>query len=165
MDIDLSSIIIIIIALAFFFVPIIYFEYFKKRTTKKFTAYFNEAAQKNRVTLSQFDVWRDSYAIGIDIGANHILYLKQKNGQDETLLIDLPEVKKCRISKEDERIKTPNGEQRITTQIDLLIEFHRPEKSNLTIAFFKGNNGDSLKDEVILADKWSKLINSKLKNR
>jgi hypothetical protein len=164
MDIDLSSIIIGIIALSFFIVPVIYFEYFKKHTTKKFTAYFNEIAQNNGVKLSQFDIWRDSYAIGIDSDAKQILYLKRKNGQDETQFVDLSEVNKCRVSKDDERIKTPNGEQRVTTQIDLQIEFKNPEKPHLTITFYNGKNGDSVRDEVTLADKWSRLINSKLKS-
>jgi len=165
MEIDLFSLIIIVITLSFFFVPFIYFEYFKNRTTKKFTAYFNELAQKNSLNFSQFDVWRDNYAIGIDSDVKQILYLKQKNGKDEILLIDLSEVKRCRISKKDERIKTPNGEQRITTQIDLKLEFHKSEKPHLSITFYNGKNGDSVRDEVTLADKWSKIINSKLKSR
>jgi hypothetical protein len=135
----------------------------KKRNTKKFTAYFNEVAQKKGANLHNFDVWRDSYAIGIDSVAKQILYLKQNNGQDETHLIDLTEVKKCRISKDEERVKTPNGEQRITTQIDLHIEFHKAEKPHLIIPFYNGKHGDSFRDEVTLAEKWSKIINSKLK--
>jgi hypothetical protein len=162
MEIDLSSIIIGIIALSFFFVPIIYFEYYKKRATKKFTAHFNQVAQKNSLDLSEYDVWRDQYGIGIDTGAKTILYHKQKNGQENTVLLELSELKRCRISKEDDRIKTPGGDRRITTRIDLQIEFFSPEKTGVSVEFYNGENGESVRDEVILAEKWSKMINSRL---
>jgi hypothetical protein len=162
MEIDLSSIIIGIIALSFFFVPVIYFEYYKKRGTKKFTSHFNQVAQKNSLDLAQYDVWRDQYGIGIDIGAKKIMYLNQKNGQDDTVILNLPELKKCRISKEDHRIKTPGGDRRITTRVALQIEFLSPEKKDISVEFYKGENGDSVRDEVNLAAKWSKMINSRL---
>lgn len=165
MDIDLISIIIAIVALSFFFVPVLYFEYYKKRATKKFNAYFNEIAQKNSLNLSQFDVWRDQYAIGIDTRAKKILYLKHKKGQDKTLVLDLSELKRCRISKENDRIKTPNGDRRLTTRVDLQYEFLNPKKSEITVEFYKGENGDSVRGEVSLAEKWSKISNSKLTNR
>lgn len=162
MEIDLSSIIIGIIALSFFFVPIIYFEYYKKRATKKFAAHFNQVAQKNSLELSQYEVWRDQYGIGIDTAAKTILYHKLKNGKENTVLLDLSELKRCRISKEDDRIKTPDGDRRITTRVDLQIEFLSPEKTGVSVEFYKGENGDSVRDEVILAEKWSKMINSRL---
>ena len=107
MEIDLSSIIIAIIALSFFFVPVIYFEYYKKMGTKKFTAHFNQVAQKNSLDLAHFDLWRDQYGIGIDTGAKKIMYHKQKNGQENTVILNLSELNRCRISKEDDRIKLP----------------------------------------------------------
>lgn len=165
MEIDLSSIIIGIIALAFFFVPVIYFEYYKKRGTKKFTAHFNQVAQNNHLDLAQYDVWRDQYGIGIDSVAKKIMYQKHKNGQENTLILDLSELKRCRISKEDDRIKTPNGDRRITTRVDLQIEFLTPKKTDVTVEFYKGENGDSVRNEVTLAEKWSKIINSKLTTR
>jgi len=165
MDIDLPSIMILAVVLAFFIVPIIYFEYIKKWGTKKFTAHFNQVAQKNSLDLAQYDVWRDQYGIGIDTDAKKIMYLKQKNGQDNTVILNLSELKKCRISKEDDRIKTPNGDRRITTRIDLQIEFLFPKNKDISIEFYKGENGDSVRDEVFLAEKWSKMINSRLTNR
>lgn len=165
MDIDLPSIIIITVVLSFFFVPIIYFEYFKKRATKKIIAYFDQVAKKNNLNLSQFDVWRDHYGIGIDAGAKKIMYLKQMNSQDNIVILDIPEIKKCRISKEDEQIQTPDGDRRITSRVALQIEFLTLKKTGISLEFYKGKNGDTVRDEVSLAEKWSKVINSKLTNR
>jgi hypothetical protein len=165
MELDLFSLIIIFITLSFFFVPIIYFEFYKKRKSKKFTSYFNEVANKNNVSISHYDVWRDKYAIGIDSEVNQILYLNKKDGKDEIFLIDLSNVTKCRISKDNQVIKSQTGDQRVTTQIDLNLELKDTKNPILTLVFFKGNNGDSVIDEVALSDKWSKLINSKINNR
>jgi hypothetical protein len=161
MEIDLASIIIAIIAFSFFFVPIVYFEYFKKRATKKFTAHFIRIAQKNNLYLANYDVWHDQYGIGIDTVTKIILYHK-KNGQENTVLLDLSELKRCRISKVDDRIQTPNGEHRIVTRVDLQFEFLSPEIKDISVEFFEGVNGDTVRDEVTLAEKWSKLINSRL---
>lgn len=165
MEIDLSSIIIGIIALSFFFLPVFYFEYYKKRATKKFTVHFNQVAQKNSLDLAQYDVWRDQFGIGIDTEAKKIMYYKQKNGQENTVILDLSEIKKCRISKEDDRIKTPDGDRRITTRVDLHIEFLSPEKTDVSVEFYKGESGDTVSEEVMFSEKWSKLINSRLTNR
>jgi len=163
MDIDLFSIILGIIALSFFFVPVIYFEYFKKRTTKKLTSHFNDIAKTKNLNLSQVDVWSDKYAIGVDTIANQLMYLKQINGEDETLLIELHDVKSCRISKEVEGTKTQKGSQRGLKKIYLQIDFLSPEKNQEIISFYDEKNGDSVREEITLADKWSKLINSKIK--
>lgn len=162
MDIDISSIIIGIIALSFFFVPVIYFEYFKKRSAKKFTALFKDEAQKNGIDLSQFDVWRDRYGIGINSNANKLFYLNQKSGQNETRTVDLDAIKKCIIAKDDERIKTAKGNLRLTTRVDLLFEHIKSTQPDTTLEIFKGENGDSVRDEVQLAEKWSKRVNSLL---
>jgi hypothetical protein len=163
MDIDLATIIIVTIALALFILPITYYEIFVKRKTKKFTAYFHELASTNSIKLSQFDVWRDSYAIGIDNETKHLFYLKQKNGQDDYMLIDLSKVKRCRISIKDDRLKTPDGIQNVIVQVELHIEFHSTEKPNLTVSFFTKKDGYSVSEEVSLAEKWSRTINNKLK--
>lgn len=130
-----------------------------------FTSYFNQVARKNNLELSQFDVWRDRYGIGIDMGGKIVMYLKQKNGQDNTVFLDLSELKRCHLSKKDDRIKTPDGERKITTGLDLRIEPLFPNKTDISVEFYKGENGDTVRDEVVLAEKWSKIINSKLSNR
>tara|TARA_R100001143_G_scaffold63387_1_gene70089 strand:- start:26451 stop:26948 length:498 start_codon:yes stop_codon:yes gene_type:complete len=165
MEIDIPSLIILTVVLSFFFVPIIYFECFKKRATKKITTYFNQVAQNNNLVLSQFEVWRDQYGIGIDTGAKKIMYLNQANGQNNTVILDLSEINKCRISKEDEQIKTPDGVRNITSWVALRIEFLSLKKTGILLEFYKGKNGDSVRDEFKLAEKWSKIINSKLTNR
>lgn len=87
------------------------------------------------------------------------------NSQDNIVILDIPEIKKCRISKEDEQIQTPDGDRRITSRVALQIEFLTLKKTGISLEFYKGKNGDTVRDEVSLAEKWSKVINSKLTNR
>lgn len=164
MEIDIYSVIISIFALGCFFVPIYYYEYSRKKATKIFTSYFKQIAQKNNIELSQYDVWRDQYGIGIDTDAKKIMYLKKVNGHDNTVLLDLSEFKRCRLSKKDNRINTPEGDRKITTRIDLRIEPLSPNKTDNSVEFYKGEKGDFVSDEVKLAEKWTKIINSKLTN-
>lgn len=161
MDIDLTSIIIGIIALAFFFVPVIYYEYIKKRSTKKITAFFKEEALKRNIQLTQSDVWRDRYGIGVDSNTHKLIYFKKNKDQDEFLVIDLKEIKKCRISKEDKRVKTEKGNLSITTKVALLCEHVRSASMDITLELYKGDKDNSVRDEIALAEKWSKILNSK----
>jgi hypothetical protein len=165
METDLTSIIIVIIASACFFVPIIYFEYFKKRAARRFTAYFRKISKNNNLTLSQYDVWDDQYGIGIDEVAKKMIYLNKFNGHDVTVLQDLTELNKCRTVKKNNVIKMPDGDRNIPTRIDLQLGFLNPDKKDVTIGFYDGEIGESVRDEVILAEKWSRIINSKVKNR
>lgn len=162
MDTDLTTIFISIIAFSFFFVPIFYYEYVKKKFAKKFASHFNEAAQNSSIILSQFDVWRDRYGIGIDSISNRLFYLKQLNGKDEITVIDLNEIKKCRIIKVGDNIKTHNGNQKVTARIGLLFEHVTSTKPDKILEFFKDENGDSLLDEITIAEKWYNTFNSKL---
>ncbi|MEX2574950.1 MAG: hypothetical protein WD317_11660 [Balneolaceae bacterium] len=162
MDIDLTSIIISIVALSFFFVPIFYYEVYKKRAAKKLESYFNDLARENKIGLTQYEVWRDSYAIGIDRDSNHVFYLKKNNAQDKTDLVDLSEIKKCRVSRIENKIKTDNGYTKITSRVDLELTHYNPKFSDIKIEFFREEGGNTLRNEVLLAEKWSGVINSRL---
>jgi hypothetical protein len=162
MEIDLTSIIIGIIALSIFFVPIFYYEVYKKRASKKFDKYFTEVARSHDLTLSQHDTWRDRYAIGFDENAGKVIHLRKKNGQDETVLIDLSGIKKCRISKADDKIKTPKGVIKRTSRIDLSLAYRNASKTDKLLEFYRGESGDELRGEMALAEKWSRMISSRL---
>jgi hypothetical protein len=165
METDSATLLIVIIASATFLVPILYFEYYKKRAAKKFTATFKKISAKNRLNLSQYDVWGDQYAIGIDTAAKKMIYHSRKNGQAGTGLQDLREVKKCRIVKEDAQIKTQDGDRRIPARIDLQLEFISPDIKPVSLQFYKRREGDDVSGELLLAEKWAKIINSKTATR
>jgi hypothetical protein len=163
METDLTSIVIAIIASLTFIGPIVYFEYFKKRATLKFAAYFKKVSRNNSLNLSKYDVWNDQYGIGIDADAKKMIYLHKRNGHDVTELHNLPEVRNCRTIKEDNLIKTPDGDRRFPIRVEMHIEFVNPEKKNVSIEFYKGEITDFVRDEYLLAEKWSKIINSGIK--
>lgn len=162
MDIDLSSVIISILALSSFFVPIYYSEVYKKRTSKTFEAYFMDQARQHNISLAQYDSWRDYYAIGMDENAGNVCYLKKKNGQNHFRMVALSGIKKCRVSKTDSKVKTPNGEQKVTNRVELAFMYENSDKADEILEFYTDEYGDTLRNEVPLAGKWSSMINSKL---
>ena len=162
METDPATLIIVLIASSTFLVPIFYFEYYKKRAAKKFTAGFKKISGKNSLNLSQYDVWGDRYGIGIDAAAKKLICHNRKNGQAVTVVHDLREVKKCRLVKEDALIKTPDGDRKLPARIDLQLEFISPDKKPVTLEFYKRRDGDDVAGEMLLAEKWAKIINSKM---
>jgi ribosomal protein L21E len=164
METDPATLLIVIIASSTFLVPIVYFEYYQKRAAKKFAAAFKKISAKNSLNLSQYDVWGDQYAIGIDSAAKKMMYHSRKNGQAGTVLEDLREVKRCRIVNEDTLIKTQDGDRRIPARIDLQLDFLSPGKKPVSLEFFKRREGDDGAGAMLLAEKWAKIISSKMRN-
>lgn len=165
MEIDLYSVVIGVIALASFIVPIVYIEYYKNRDSRKLTEHFTKAAQEKSLRLSQFDVWHGRYAIGLDTRAKTVIYLYKRNGKEEVVLLDLTELKRCRISKEEDVSETGERSRRAPTRIDLRIGYLNPHKNDVTLEFYHRENGDTVRDELILAEKWSEIVRSKLTKR
>jgi hypothetical protein len=163
METDLVTIIIVVLASSTFLVPIVYFEYFRKRAAVKFAAGFKKASHKNSLHLSQYDVWNDRYGIGIDPAAKKMIYLNQANGQAVTLVQDLRELKKCRVEREDSLLAMPDGNRKIPARVNLQLEFTSPGKNQVSVEFYKAKIGDSLRDEVLLAEKWAKIINANIR--
>lgn len=164
MDTDITTMVIVIIASSTFLVPIGYFEFYKKRAANKFAATFKKVSKNNSLNLTQYDVWNDHYGIGIDAAAKKMIYHNQKNGQAVTVVHDLPQIKRCRVVKVDTHIMMPDGDRSIPTRVNLQMEFLSPEKKPVSVEFYKGEIGDYVRDEVLLAEKWTKIINSKSKN-
>lgn len=155
METDITSVVIGIAALACFFVPIFYLEVYKKRTTKKFEKKFNDLALKSNMALSKHNTWHNSYAIGLDYKKGRILYLNSKNGQDVIHQIDLSEVVKCRIFRENDF--------NLTTNTGIVFAYRNASKPELKLEFYLSENGYTLGDEIILAEKWAGLINPRLR--
>jgi hypothetical protein len=164
MDKEIYTIGIALLMVALFFLPVIYFEIRNRRSSNSFINRFRELAQKNHVSLTQFDSWRDRYAIGLDQYHSKIFYLNKNEAVEESLLIDLHELHQCRIVKNETKTGSPNSPVLAIRQIDLALTFQNPKKPVKIMAFFSDKSGDSLKDELRMAEKWSGIINSGARN-
>jgi len=162
METDLTSILIAIVALSFFFVPVMYDKISNKKGSRKMEKLLLDSAGNLQLTITKHDVWHDSYAIGIDQESGRLLYLKKKPEKNQEVLIHLTEVKHCRVSKSDRNIKSGNKRLNITEKIELCFSYSNSKRPDNCLEFYNGRKGDSLGNEVSLAEKWAEIINSSL---
>lgn len=144
--------------MACFFVPIFYLEVYKKRASKKFEKKFSDLALTHNITLSKFNSWRNLYAIGIDYKKGYLLYLNNENDQGDIRLIKLSEVSRCRIFKKENIIKSQKPDFKVITNLGIVISYLNSSKPELKLEFYRDENGNTLGDEINMAEKWAGLI-------
>jgi hypothetical protein len=154
MSIDITTIIISIIGLALFFIPVILDWLSKKKNKKTIEQQFLDLAKNKNVKITYHETWRNSKAIGINSGSRKLFYLKKQEGNDQEILIDLAEVKECRIDKK--------SKMNTTDQINLVFTFKNSGNPEKLLTFYRKDQDQALQDEIDLAEKWVGIINLKL---
>lgn len=123
---------------------------------------FLKLGEQKGLNLTLHDVWRKSYAIGLDEGKNKLFYLRKNGSSDDTLTLDLTRASRARVSRAEKSIKTPSGKSTYVSRIDLVIaSSSERDGESRKIEFFRGDDGKTLMDEITLAEKWSRTINSR----
>lgn len=153
---DLTTIIIAIIGLSIFIVPVILDQRSKKKRSKGIEQEFLHSAKNQSLKITYYDVWRNSTAIGINKTSGKIFFLKKEDGNDQKVLIDLAQVKKCSISK------TSRGRKNSTDQISLIFTFSKSDKPEQRLVFYRKDQDQTMQNEIELAEKWLSIINLKL---
>jgi hypothetical protein len=151
MDIDLTTIIIAVIGLSIFIIPVILDRLSEKKRSKGIETEFLALAKNQNVKISHYDVWRNSNAIGIDQNSKKVFFLKKQKESNQEILIDLAQVKKCRIVKTDSK-----------NHIGLTFTFSEAGKPETTLDFYSKNRDNNPDGEYKLAEKWLGIINLKL---
>lgn len=157
MKVDLPSLIIGICALATFAVPIAWYQISEKHITKKLSGELKSFADQHGLTLTNFEVWGDKYAIGLDQKAKKLLYFQKNPQGDSRQMIDLNEVQKCDVSN-----GTKTG---VTKNIRLLFHYRASGKSLTSLEIYDSENGKSITYEISIANKWANTANSFVKSR
>ncbi|HET6527471.1 MAG TPA: hypothetical protein VFG39_01850 [Balneolaceae bacterium] len=153
---DLTTIIIAIVGLSIFIIPVILDQRSKKKRSTGIEKEFLRLAKNQHLKITYYDVWRNSRAIGIDKTSGKIFFFKKEDGNDQKVLIDLAQVKKCSISK------TSRGRKNSTDQVSLIFTFSKSEKPEKRLAFYHKGQDQTMQNEMELAEKWLSIINLKL---
>lgn len=164
MKIDLASLIIGILSLATFCAPILWYQISEKKKVTKLNKELTDYALEEKVTLTNKEVWGSGYALGIDQVNKKLLYFKHDENEDRKQMIDLAEVKICKVSNGTKTIRNENGNRSIISSIRLLFQYQNPEKGSTSLEIFDGENGRTLTSEITIANKLARTIRPMLHN-
>lgn len=154
--IDFESVLIGVGMLLIFVVPFIYVQYKHKYTEKKSQAELMKKAEEHHLNLGLHDVWAGKYGIGLDDDKGLLLYCNRTEGGQPGLLINIKELASCKkstLKKADDSTKS----------ISLVLRYKKDQSREDRLEFFDLKKNSNLFKILPLADKWEKLIISRIK--
>jgi len=160
---DSNSLIIGLILLAMCILPLYFFNLSRKRKQHRIMESLNNIAGSHNCRISHFDVCGE-LVIGWDEERKFVFYHRKSNDITSELYMDLAAVKGCKVIHSTRTVKLKDGNQKITERVEL--NFSQLNNGDeVKWEFFNEEFNTQLNGELQLAEKWSKMINNKLKVR
>jgi len=153
---DLEIIIIGILSVALFIVPIYLIQKKQKGKVAKARQAFVDRGAQRQLNITTCELWNPAYAIGIDEQQRKLLYLSDFEQQTREQLVDLDQVKQCRVLNE---YRDSNG-NRMIDHIALVLSMAGPKPGELQLEFYNNQISMMHSDELKVAEKWNATINA-----
>jgi hypothetical protein len=142
--------------------PVFLHYLYKKNKEMRFLKYFNNLAEREKLSISQKDMWKDNYLIGIDDSSNKVININMGKDKIQESVIDLSFVENCRIGNINRNVKTQDGLKNVTDRLELVFAHRVSEMSDTILEFYDSEIFMTSDGEFPLIEKWFRIINSKL---
>jgi hypothetical protein len=159
---DTGAALIVLGILAIIVLPFIIHSFYKKQKDVKFLKDFISLAEKEKIVISQKELWNNCYIIGIDNGSKKILYTNKRKDKVEEILIDLTEIEKCRIANFNRTIKSQSGKSNISDRLELVFTFRKSDIPEKSLEFYDSTEFMPTDKENYIIENWLHIINSNL---
>jgi len=147
--------------LGLFLIPVFYFQRTQNKAMRELAKSFKQFAASNSINISKSDFWDNMYGIGIDDKNNKVLYVKHNNQNDVVAVLDMNDVDKCTIEKLTENHHTKRNHETVVNHVNLVITHSNGNKNKDLLEFYDESVSPRLNSELVLAEKWQKLISKK----
>jgi len=163
MEMDLGSAIIGAIVIVISALPVILMNRSIKKRKKVLLQSIKEMATQNNCHINQHEIF-GSFAIGIDDSKNFVFFYRQTKEKEIKQFVDLGEVQSCKVINTSRTLKRKEGNQKVIDKLELsfIPAMNKPE---IKLEFFNADVNAQLYGELQSIEKWSKLINDRLKNK
>ena len=159
---DTGATIIVLGIVAIIVLPFIFHSLYKKQKDMKYLKDFISLAEKEKIVISQKELWNNCYIIGIDNTTKKILYTNKRKEKVEEILIDLTEVEKCRIASINRTLKGQSGNSNISDRLELIFTFRKSDIPEKSLEFYDSKEFMPTDKETSIIENWLHIINSNL---
>jgi hypothetical protein len=159
---DTGSAFIILGIVAIIVLPFIFHSLYKKRKDMKFMKNFISLAEKEKIAISQKELWNSCYIIGIDNDSKKLLYINKRKEGAQEILIDLTEVENCRIASVNKTLKGQSGNRNKSDRLDLVFTFRKSDIPEKSLEFYDSTEFMPTDKENSIIENWLNIINSNL---
>lgn len=160
---DKASTIIMVGIIAATILPFLIMYLIKKGKDTKFLKHFTNLAHREKVNISQRELWDHKYVIGIDKVSKKIIYANKLQDEIEEAVIDLNEVEKCRVVTINKANKGQNGKNHVSDRLELVFTFRNAEKAEKILKFYENAEFMPNSDECSHVENWYNIIRANLK--
>lgn len=159
MDIDLGTAIIGAVLIFICILPFAIMYYKRVKNENKMLQALKEFAEQNKSKIDEHECCGD-FIIGFDKDKKQVLFFKQIKERTLSQLVELSAVKNCSVQQKGRAA----GAIGVTKQVELSFSPKDKNKAEIKLPLYEEEVNAQLSGELQLADKWSKTINTLLKN-
>ncbi|MFI8603150.1 hypothetical protein ACIGCP_01730 [Cellulophaga baltica] len=153
---DTSFITICLVLVGIIFIPFFLFNMSGKSDSKKVKEAAKALSTKNKLTISQSELWGNSY-IGIDEKEQKIVFLKFSENEIYERVVAISSIKDCMILEQRKFFKVKNKKDSHLEKLDLKLTLKSGQSFELN--FYDETLNYSEDFEVKRIEKWKALIN------
>jgi hypothetical protein len=156
MEIGTAVVGFILIAICALPFGIVFFNEIKVKRQR--LARIRELADKQGRPVSQYDIGGD-FIIGMDDTPKHVYFYKTHPGDDVEQVVNLEDITACKVIRMNRTVGTIG----LLSGVELAFIPVGREQKETRLVFYNELQKASLSNELELAEKWSKLIQERLK--
>lgn len=143
-------------------IPFVIMSYNKKSKQRKMLKSLNDIAKQQQCSINQHEFCGD-YIIGIDEKRNFVFFFKQKNETSVSQYIDLSEIQSCQAVMKSRNLKYNTENVSIIEHVALSFSPTNKKKASESFELYVEEINMQLTGELHFVDKWTALINDRLK--
>ena len=118
-------------------------------------------ANKHHCKISRHEV-SDEFAIGIDEKANQLFFFRKTSENESAQQINLLEIKSCKVIKTGQPFNNKNESDKTIDKLELQFSFFDKSNPDNSMVFYNADESAQLSEEIIIIEKWAKIVNDKL---
>lgn len=157
----MSTIIIGTLVLAIFTLPFFIVQYGNSSGRKHLKESLHRLANEYHCKVKVTDYWADT-AIGLDEESAHLFFVHAFKGNEKAQHLNMSDYSGCRLKNLNRNIKDKQGDHRAIDRLEVELIPLVKGKPAASLEFFSSEGGKLHSNELMMAEKWVSLINSKL---
>lgn len=164
---DSATFIIGAISIAIFILPFAVTRMNRKKQEKQLLQSLSNLAKQHNCKITQHEFCSD-FVIGLDENANSLFFFKRhrQNGNKETAHhINLSEFQNCNIINKNRVVKSNGSDSKVIDRLELSFTPVAKNQPAFLLELYNSEESFQLVGELQLIEKWSKLINEKIKHQ
>ncbi|KAA5549561.1 hypothetical protein [Adhaeribacter rhizoryzae] len=156
---DLGTTITGIVVILLCIIPIVLMRINNSKKEKNLLQGLLNLAESKNCQITRHDLW-DNSLIGIDDNKNKVFFIRKVKDAETTRQVVLAEIQKCQVIDTSRTVSNKDGNHKVTDQVALALTYHDKSKQATALEFFNVDHDSlMLKGELLLAEKWSGIIN------